>query len=318
MLFSAAYSERHLYEEGFSTVRWDNGPSSGGWCAPTGVTPANPTTSTATTCGPAAQGVPRLAGTPANIAAYNAASSADNFHPRLPRYGRLTHDQDRLGMTGAIQIKPADGTLLTLDMMYAKLNATRQEDFLEAISFSRTAGQGGKPQTSVVDTAYAPNGALLYGVYNGVDIRAESRYDKLSTTFTQPVLSLEQDIGESFKLNAKVGRAKSKFDNPVQTTTTLDALNVNGYGIDFRGNDRQPAIIAGRVGATGVGPGAQRDVAGCAEREAEQLHAVVSRQVARQRDIGSPGRCAGPDQHGRRERGFDQLLHGRSSGCQNQ
>ena len=242
VLFSAAYSERHLYEEGFSTVRWDNGPSSGGWCAPTGVTPANPTTSTATTCGPAAQGVPRLAGTPANIAAYNAASSADNFHPRLPRYGRLTHDQDRLGMTGAIQVKPADGTLLTLDLMYAKLNATRQEDFLEAISFSRTAGQGGKPQTSVVDTAYAPNGALLYGVYNGVDIRAESRYDKLSTTFTQPVLSLEQDIGESFKLNAKVGRAKSKFDNPVQTTTTLDALNVRGYGIDFRGNDRQPAI----------------------------------------------------------------------------
>jgi iron complex outermembrane receptor protein len=39
---SGAYSKRFLYEEGFSTVRWDNGPSSGGWCAPQGVTPANP------------------------------------------------------------------------------------------------------------------------------------------------------------------------------------------------------------------------------------------------------------------------------------
>ena len=38
----------------------------------------------------------------------------------------------------------------------------------------------------------------------------------------------------------KVGRAKSKFDNPVQTTTTLDALNVNGYAIDFRDSDRLP------------------------------------------------------------------------------
>lgn len=92
-LLSGAFSKRKLNEEGFSTVRWDNGPSSGGWCAPTGVT-ANPSNSTATTCGPAAQGVPRLVGTPENIAAYNAASSAANFSPRLPRYGRLTHDQE--------------------------------------------------------------------------------------------------------------------------------------------------------------------------------------------------------------------------------
>ena len=241
-LVSGAYSKRHLFEEGFSTVRWDNGASSGGWCAPTGVTPANPTNSTATTCGPAAQGVARLAGTAANIAAYDAARSAANFHPRLPRYGRLTHDQDRLGLTGAFQFRPVAGTLLTLDMLYSKLKATRQEDFLEAISFSRSATQGGKPQTSVVDVAYAPNGAMLYGTFNGVDIRSESRFDKLTTTFNQPSLTWEQEVTDTLRFNAKIGRADSKFRNPVQTTTTLDALNVNGYTIDFRGNDRLPTI----------------------------------------------------------------------------
>ena len=242
VLFSGAYSKRNLLEEGFSTVRWDNGPSSGGWCAPVGVTPANPTTSTATTCGPAAQGVPRVAGTADNIAAYNAASSVNNFHPRLPRYGRLTHDQNRLGLTAAIQLKPAEGTLLSLDVLYSKLEATRQEDFLQPISFSRTATQGGKPQTSVLEAQYAPNGALQYGRYNGVDIRAESRFDELTTTFTQPSLTLQQDISDTVRLFARVGRAESKFRNPVQTTTTLDALNVNGYAIDFRGNSRLPAI----------------------------------------------------------------------------
>ncbi|MEO8386297.1 MAG: TonB-dependent receptor plug domain-containing protein, partial [Betaproteobacteria bacterium] len=242
-LISGAFSTRNLFEEGFSTVRWDNGASSGGWCAPTGVTPANPTTSTATTCGPAAQGVARLAGTPATIAAYNAASDPNNFHPRLPRYGRLTHDQDRTGVTASFQIRPQQGTLLTFDMLYSKLDATRQEDFLEAISFSRSAAQGGKPQTSVVDAIYASNGALLYGLYNGVDIRAESRFDKLSTTFTQPSLTVEHQINDSLRFNAKIGRAQSKFRNPIQTTTTLDALNVNGYSIDFRGNDRLPTII---------------------------------------------------------------------------
>jgi iron complex outermembrane receptor protein len=64
---------------------------------------------------------------------------------------------------------------------------------------------------------------LLYGAYNGVDMRSESRFDKLSTTFTQPTLTLEQDLGETLKLTAKVGSAESKFRNPIQTTTTLDA-----------------------------------------------------------------------------------------------
>ena len=102
-----------------------------------------------------------MVGTPANIAAYTAASDPANFHPRLPRYGRLTHDQDRVGLTGSFQFRPQSGTLFTFDMLYSKLKATRQEDFLEAISFSRTLTQGGKPQTSVVDTAYGTNGALL-------------------------------------------------------------------------------------------------------------------------------------------------------------
>ena len=241
-LVSGAYSKRQLFEEGFSTVRWDNGPSSGGWCAPQGVTPANPTTSTATTCGPAAQGVLRAPNTPANLAAYNLASNAANFHPRLLRYGRLTHEQDRLGMTASAQWKPSNDTLVTLEVLYSKLDATRQEDFLQAISFSRNAGQGGKPQTSVLETQYADNGALLFGRYNGVDIRAESRFDELSTTFTQPSLTIEHQFSDTLRASLKAGRADSKFRNPVQTTTTFDAINVNGYAIDFRGNDRLPTI----------------------------------------------------------------------------
>ena len=245
ILGSAAYSKRRLNEEGFSTVRFDNGPSAQGFCAPLGLTSQN-TTATQPNCGPTPgapiAGVPRLPNTPANVAAYNAAISAANFHPRLPRYGRLTHDQDRLGVTGAIQWAPTDQTLVTAEVLYSRLTATRQEDFLEAISFSRTAAQGGNPQTSVVNTAYDANGALLFGVYNGVDIRSESRFDELSTTFIQPTFTIEQKFGDNFRINAQVGRADSRFRNPVQTTTTLDALNVNGYSIDFSASDRLPTI----------------------------------------------------------------------------
>jgi len=258
VLLSGAYSERKVYEEGFSTVRWDNGPSSGGFCSPVGVTPLNPTTTPATAfCGTAGATTPttavpsRLPNTPENVAAYNTASLATNFHPRLPRYGRLTHDQTRLGLTGAIQVRPSDTTLMTLDLLYSKLEATRQEDFLEAISFSRALSAGGKQQTSVLAAEYNAAGQMVYGKFNGVDIRAESRFDKLSTEFSQPTLTIEQEVGESVKVTLRAGRAKSNFRNPIQTTTTLDAPNVDGYVFDARASsgasDRAPLLSYGNL-----------------------------------------------------------------------
>ncbi|MDR7335898.1 TonB-dependent receptor [Roseateles asaccharophilus] len=246
-LLSGAYSKRKVYEEGFSTVRWDNGPSSGGWCPPQGITTGLPTGSTATTCGPAAQGVARLPNTPEYLAAYNEASKATNFHPRLPRYGRLTHDQERLGLTGSLQFRLSDTTLLTADMLYSKLEATRQEDFLEAISFSRALTAGGKQQTSVLAAEFNSAGQMVYGKFNGVDIRSESRFDVLSTEFTQPTITLEQDIGDTIKVTLRGGRAKSRFNNPIQTTTTLDAPNVDGYVFDARGDDRAPLLGYGNL-----------------------------------------------------------------------
>lgn len=256
-LLSGAYSKRKVYEEGFSTVRWDNGPSSGGWCPPQGVTTGLPAGSTATTCGPAAQGVARLPNTAANLAAYTEASKATNFHPRLPRYGRLTHDQERLGLTGSLQFRLSDTTLLTADMLYSKLDATRQEDFLEAISFSRALTAGGKSQTSVVEAQFNAAGQMVYGKFNGVDIRSESRFDVLSTEFTQPTITLEQDIGDTIKVTLRGGRAKSRFNNPIQTTTTLDAPNVDGYVFDARGDDRAPLLGYGNLNPASASGGFQ-------------------------------------------------------------
>lgn len=240
VLVSGAYSERRLFEEGFSSVRYDNGPSAGGFCSPTGVTPVVP--NTGVTCGAAATGTPRLPNTPDNVAAYAEANSAGNFHPRLPRYGRLTHEQQRIGLTGAIQFEPSDGTKLTADILYADLKSTRQEDFLQAISFSRNIGQGGKSQTSVLETEYDDNGGLVYGRYNGVDIRSESRFDELRTRFLQGTIHWSQRLGETLTLDVLGGTSSSRFRNDVQTTTTLDIANVSGYSIDFSGNDRLPDI----------------------------------------------------------------------------
>jgi TonB-dependent receptor len=187
-LISVAYSQRNTLEEGFSSVRWAPAVGtggSGGFCSPLGVTPQNATNNTAAGSSSAncATGIPRPANTPASVSAYNTANQANVFLPRLPRYGRLTHEQERLGITGSLQFRPAESTLFTVDVLYSKLDATRQEDFLESLSFSRNAAAGGQTQIIVRDAA-VENNALVYGVFDNVDIRSEQRFDELSTEFT--------------------------------------------------------------------------------------------------------------------------------------
>jgi iron complex outermembrane recepter protein len=250
-LLSVAYSERDLLEEGFSSVRWapaaaPGATNSGGFCSPVGVTPQNPGNSTAngTTAANCATGVARPANTASNIAAYNTANQANVFIPRLPRYGRLTHSQERLGVTGAFQFRPDAETTISLDVLYSKLDATRQEDFLEALSFSRNAAAGGQTQIGVRE-AVVENNALVYGVFDNVDIRSEQRFDELSTEFHQVSLTIDREFTDTLRGRFYIGRAQSDFDNPVQTTVTLDRQNTQGYSFDFRGNPDTPVLNYG-------------------------------------------------------------------------
>ena len=250
-LVSVAYSERDSIEEGFSSVRWapaaaPGATNSGGFCSPLGFSTQNPGNSaangtTATTC---ATGVARPANTAQNNAAYAAANQAGVFIPRLPRYGRLTYHQERLGVTGAFQFKPDDNTVASLDILYSKLDSTRQEDFLEALSFSRNAAAGGQTQIAVRDAA-VDNNALVYGVFDNVDVRSESRFDELTTEFTQVNFTLERDFTDTLRGKFYIGRAESEYSNPVQTTVTLDRQNIQGYSYDFRGNPNTPVINYG-------------------------------------------------------------------------
>ena len=100
-LLSVAYSERQALEEGSNTGRWANGPSNGNFSA------SSP---------------------------FTAARSADVYHPRFPRYVQMEHEQKRLGVTGTLQWKPSDATEISLDALYSKIDATRDEHYIEALS----------------------------------------------------------------------------------------------------------------------------------------------------------------------------------------
>jgi iron complex outermembrane recepter protein len=246
VLASVAYSERDLFEEGFSSVRWAGVVDSGGFCSPLGFAPVNPSgTANGASAANCATGVARPANTAANVTAYQTASASNVYLPRLPRYGRLVHDQSRTGATASVQFAPRDGTKFTLDGLYSKLEATRQENFLEALSFSRNAAAGGQTQIHVRDAAVNAGGDLVYGVFDNVDIRTEQRYDELSTDFTQVTLTAEHEFTDRFRGRGLIGRSVSDFQNPVQTTVTFDRQNSAGFGWDFRDNPNTPLITWG-------------------------------------------------------------------------
>ena len=210
-LLSLAYTDRHLVEEGHSTVRWDRGTSSGGF------DPGSPFTD---------------------------ALDAGTYHPRIPRYGILEHEQERLGVTGSLQFAPTDRTSFGVDLLWAEFDAKRTENFLNGLSFSRS-GASGKRETVVVDGEVDANGNLVYGVFNNVDVRSEARYDELTTRFYQLVGNIRHEFSDTFNISGQLGRSSSEFDNPIQTTITMDRLNVQGYSYDYRGNNRLPVIDNG-------------------------------------------------------------------------
>ena len=217
-LVSVAWTPRDIVEEGFSTVRYAGNP-----------VPAT---------GAAQSFTQRNAFQ--NEAAFPTAGTA--FFPRIPRYGVLTSDQDRIGITGALQFRPSDRTLISLDLLYSKFSGTRREEFLEVISFSRNTATGIR-ETDVVALEVDPTTRnIVSGTFNDVDVRIENRLDDLTTEFKQATLDIEHEFSDTFKVRLTGGLSESDFRIGRQVTIIADALNVDGYSIDFSQDPNAPLI----------------------------------------------------------------------------
>lgn len=217
VLLSVAYEERRIKEEGANITRWTYGGFNGGF-APTSTLPGK------------------------TIAQINDANpDTALFHPRIP--GLVSYDisQKRLGAAGSVQFKPTDRTLISIDGLFSRLDGTRKEAQLQAISFSRSGS--GKPQTIVRDGTVDGDNNIISGRFDNVDLRSQARYDVLKTEFFQFDGSVDQQLGDRLKVNVMGGYARSTFTNPIQTTVTIDAVNTGNFRYDF--TSRFPTLSPG-------------------------------------------------------------------------
>ncbi|EGF92369.1 tonB-dependent receptor family protein [Asticcacaulis biprosthecium C19] len=218
-LLSVAYSERTLFEEGPSSVRWENAfnQSNGGRFQ-------NYSTDGGTT----------FTAIPASGTLTGEALKVSNaLHPRIPRYGRLSYDQKRLGITGAFQMRPNPNTLISIEGLYSQFRADRTEHYLEVISFSRGGAGVGNPATDIYNYTISDQGVITKAAFNDVDVRSEHRFDDQSSTFSQLSLTWDQNFTERFRGSFRIGSSESIQDNPRQTTLSIEAYDVDGYSYDF-------------------------------------------------------------------------------------
>ncbi|NBW07104.1 MAG: TonB-dependent receptor [Caulobacteraceae bacterium] len=223
--FSVAYSEKTTLQNGASTGLWNFGSADGGWCDPV----ARPTL---------------CAGT--NTAARATASLDSTRYPRFLRYQDYRLETKRTGLTGTLQWRPQESTLVTFDVLYSKFEGERNERQLESIGLSRAASQGGKPETVVRDIVLDGAGTAVYMALDNVDIRSENYVDIYDTTFQQYTLNVEQQFGDKLTVTALGGYVKNDFNNAIDYIVQMDRQNTDGYSYDFRpGGQYFPAINYG-------------------------------------------------------------------------
>lgn len=158
------------------------------------------------------------------------------FHPRIPRYGQVTHDRERLGLTGSFQYQPTDRTKLSIDGLYSKYNAIRNEKWAEVLFRSN------ERSITVRDYTIDGDNNLIKGTFDNAWVRIEHYERELDTTFYQFSANLTHEFNDKVKVQALAGMSKSDADIPYETTIIFDDRDATGYKYDY--TDMKKPVLA--------------------------------------------------------------------------
>ncbi len=224
---SAAYSKLDTKQMGNNTVRWSQARFDS-------VNGARCFTQSATN----STGVANSGGvyTVGRNAACDQAALA--FHPRIPRYGEIAQERERLGVTGSIQWAPSDATKVSIDGLFSRFRETREEKWGEVLLRSN------ERSIDVVNPVYDSNNNMVSATLNDAWVRTEHYLRKSQTKFYQLGGTWDQDVSDAFRFTLLGGFSKSDASIPVETTLVFDDRDAQGYSYDY-GNGRRPVLTFG-------------------------------------------------------------------------
>lgn len=224
---SAAYSKLDTKQMGNNTVRWSQ---------------ARFDSVNGTRCfyqsAASNMGVANAGGVYTNgrVAACDQAALA--FHPRIPRYGEIAQERERLGVTGSIQWAPSDATKVSIDGLFSRFRETREEKWGEVLLRSN------ERSIDVVNPVYDGKGNMVSATLNDAWVRTEHYLRKSQTKFYQLGGTWDQDVSDAFRFTLLGGFSKSDASIPVETTLVFDDRDAQGYSYDYS-NMRRPVLSFG-------------------------------------------------------------------------
>lgn len=164
---------------------------------------------------------------------------SEGFHPRIPRYGLIDVDRERLGLTGSLQFRPTDATTVSLDVLYSELDASRAEKWAEVLFRGNEGGMDVVDYTLDTDT-----NNLNTMTVNNAWVRNENFEKAWTTEFTQFSVGVEHDFNDDLTGNLLVGSSESVLNFPHEITFMYDDRDYNGYSYDYT-NDEKPVLTFG-------------------------------------------------------------------------
>ena len=260
---SAAYQKTQVLELGNNTVRWAQARFDSVNGAPCFT-----------------QSATNLAGRPNSGGTYtvgrNAAcdQAALAFHPRIPRYGEVKHDRERLGITGSIQFAPTDMTKFSIDGLFSRFNSDRRERWGEVLFRSN------ERSIDVINPVYDANNNMISGTFNDAWVRTEHYLRESTTEFYQVGGTWDQDLSDSFRFTLLGGISKSTADIPVETTIVFDDRDAQGYSYDYT-DMKRPKLTFG----TSVTDPAVFQLAEIRDRPSEIVNQFKTAQLRTEWDV---------------------------------
>ncbi|MFM6831518.1 MAG: TonB-dependent receptor [Novosphingobium sp.] len=263
VLVSAAYSKRKAQEDGYSdTSQSDYSDALNGFCGVATdiadqagsqvVNTAIPYVNALSGAGnrPAGQ---CFSGKTSDPVAYAAINKPNVFLPRNPGLGRFELDQERLGLTAAIQWQPSDETHLTIDGVYSRFVQDRTDYALSLASNNRNVNGAsaafplfaGRVDSQIMDVHVLPSGQVDYMKLNNVDIKHIQQKTHTITKTYSASMHLEHKFSDTLELDLRGGIAGSDYAQPFDVFISYDAFNRDGYVWDARNDVRRPFINYG-------------------------------------------------------------------------
>ncbi len=206
MSISGAYSRTNVLELGNNTVRWAQARFD-----------RVDSTNCYTTANSGGTYVPSAACDRAAVA----------FHPRIPRYGEVGHDRERIGLTGSVQFAPTDATKISIDGLFSRFKEDREEKWGEVLLRSN------ERSINVVNPVYDDNNNMISATLNDAWVRTEHYLRQSSTKFYQVGGTWDQDVSDNLRFTLLGGVSKSDADIPVETTIVFDDRDAQGYSYDY-------------------------------------------------------------------------------------